>query len=111
VKPPKTKPLPAARKQSVSKTSPGFNGNGHGGQVKKPRKSKEVSYRDDDEGEESEEEATTMTLTQKQELAEKIQVADGDTLTKAIQIIQQSTNLGAVSMIRVGCGDGRLIWG
>jgi hypothetical protein len=42
-----------------------------------------------------------LTLTQKQELAEKIQVADGDTLTKAIEIIQQSTNLGAVSGIAI----------
>jgi bromodomain-containing factor 1 len=66
-----------------------------------PRKSKDVSYRDEDDGEESEEETTNLTLTQKQELAEKIQVADGDTLTKAIEIIQQSTNLGAVSGIAI----------
>ncbi len=38
-----------------------------------------------------------MTMTQKQELAEKIQVADGDTLAKAIQIIQVNTGLGGVS--------------
>ncbi|WWD22326.1 hypothetical protein CI109_106817 [Kwoniella shandongensis] len=82
------------RKQSVSKHSPGINGNGHS---KKPKKVKEtaVSYQDDDEDMESDDEPTTMTLTQKQELAEKIQLADADTLQKAITIIQQTTNLGA----------------
>ena len=98
----------AARKQSVSKVSPGVNGNGTS---KKPRKSKDFVYRDDEDME-SEEESSSITLIQKQDLAEKIQVADGDTLSKAIAIIQQSTNLGGVSVPdsgidypKVACAD------
>ncbi|ORY31924.1 hypothetical protein BCR39DRAFT_479450 [Naematelia encephala] len=81
----------AGRKQSVAKTSPGLNGNG---QMKKPRKSKEIVFKGEEEDEDSEAEGQAMTLTQKQDLAEKIQVADGDTLSKAIRIIQSTTNLG-----------------
>ncbi|KAK8845381.1 hypothetical protein IAR55_006094 [Kwoniella newhampshirensis] len=93
-KPKASKASASQRKQSVSKFSPGVNGNGH---PKKPKKAKEpiASYNDEDEEMESDEEPTTMTLTQKQELAEKIQLADADTLQKAITIIQQTTNLGA----------------
>ncbi|WWC67087.1 uncharacterized protein I206_100994 [Kwoniella pini CBS 10737] len=87
------------RKQSnAAKHSPGVNGNGHGGQssAKKSKKSKEINYRDEDDDMESEDEQpNTITLTQKQELAEKIQEADGDTLQQAIIIIQQTTNLGS----------------
>ncbi|WRT63592.1 uncharacterized protein IL334_000515 [Kwoniella shivajii] len=84
------------RKQSTAKYSPGVNGNGHPA-PKKSKKTKEVlAYKDEDEDMESEEEEpSTITLTQKQELAEKIQSADGDTLHAAIAIIQQTTNLGA----------------
>ncbi|WWC57843.1 uncharacterized protein I303_100378 [Kwoniella dejecticola CBS 10117] len=86
------------RKQSnAAKQSPGVNGNGHGAQssAKKSKKTKEV-YRDEDEDMESEDEpSNTITLTQKQELAEKIQEADGNTLQEAITIIQKTTNLGS----------------
>lgn len=92
------------RKHSL-KASPGVNGNGH---AKKPRKSKEMAYKDEDDEMDSEEEGQAMTLTQKQELAEKIQVAESDVLSKAIQIIQQSTKLGAVSGLQLICN--LLIW-
>ncbi|WVQ94014.1 hypothetical protein IAU59_001092 [Kwoniella sp. CBS 9459] len=83
------------RKQSTAKQSPGINGNGHA-PAKKSKKTKEtLQYKDEDEEMDSDDEPTTMTLTQKQELAEKIQVADADVLQKAITIIQQTTNLGA----------------
>ncbi len=88
---PKQKKASSSRKQSVTKASPGLNGNVHS---RKPRKSKELGYDDEPD---SEEEAATMTLTQKQELAEKIQVAENVVLSKAIQIIQQTTALGSVS--------------
>lgn len=90
---PKPKPSKAiARKQSVTKQSPGLNGHA---QTKKPRKSKEAVYKEEEDLE-SEEESGAMTMTKKQELATKIQQADGETLNKAIQIIQASTNLGNV---------------
>ncbi|WVF66399.1 hypothetical protein IAT40_001139 [Kwoniella sp. CBS 6097] len=86
---------PSQRKQSVAKQSPGVNGNGHA-PTKKSKKTKEVAqFKDEDEDMDSDDEPTSMTLTQKQELAEKIQVADADILQKAITIIQQTTNLGA----------------
>jgi CHASE3 domain sensor protein len=70
-----------------------LNGNGNG-----PKKAgrKSAGFRDEEELE-SEEENGVMTMTQKQELAEKIQLADENTLAKAVQIIQQTTNVGAVS--------------
>lgn len=83
-----------ARKQSVSKMSPGLGSNGHA-QPKKPRKSKDISYRDDDDADSDDEGA--ITLAQKQELAEKMGNTDADTLNKAILIIQQTTDLGSVS--------------
>lgn len=93
----KSKPPKGARKQSMQKMSPGLNGNGNGSGPKKGRKSKD--YREDD-GDESEEDSGTVTLSQKQELAEKIQLADGETLNKAIEIITTTTSLGAVSTAR-----------
>lgn len=81
----------------MQKMSPGLNGNGNGSGPKKGRKSKD--YREDD-GDESEEDSGTVTLSQKQELAEKIQLADGETLNKAIEIITTTTSLGAVSTAR-----------
>ncbi|RXK37656.1 hypothetical protein M231_05068 [Tremella mesenterica] len=76
---------PKARKQSVSKVSPGVNGH-----AKKPRKSKEASFKEEEE----EEEETALTMTQKQELADKMGAADEDTLGKAIAIIQATTTIG-----------------
>lgn len=110
-RPKKSKPA-TSRKQSVSqaKTSPGINGNGYGGSgaaPKKPRKSREVNYQED--GYESEEEVTTISLTQKQELAEKITHADGVTLQKAIQIIAESTGLDGVSYYESRCKGDKLI--
>ncbi|WWD06100.1 hypothetical protein V865_004185 [Kwoniella europaea PYCC6329] len=94
-KPKTTKAGSQQRKPSVAKHSPGVNGNGHSA-AKKSKKTKEAVYRDEDEDMESEEEDTTaITLTQKQELAEKITQADEQTLQEAITIIQQTTNLGA----------------
>ncbi|WWC85549.1 uncharacterized protein L201_000413 [Kwoniella dendrophila CBS 6074] len=94
-KPKQAKAASAQRKQSTAKQSPGVNGNGHSS-AKKSKKAKEIAYKDEDEDMESEEEeSNTITLTQKQELADKIQEADGNTLQEAITIIQQTTNLGA----------------
>ncbi|WVR03392.1 hypothetical protein IAU60_000383 [Kwoniella sp. DSM 27419] len=85
-----------SRKQSTAKYSPGANGNGHGAPKKAKKSSQTQQFRDEDDDMDSEDEpTTTMTLTQKQELAEKIQLADADVLQKAITIIQQTTNLGA----------------
>ena len=90
----RAKKASSARKQSTSvKASPGLNGHG---QSKKPRKSKESAFRGEDDLD-SEEDNGTINLTQKQELADKIQRADGDTLSEAIQIIQETTKLGSVS--------------
>lgn len=91
---PKKSKKGGARKQSVSKLSPGPGSNGHA-QPKKPRKSKDVSYRDDDDAESDDE--GHITLAQKQELAEKMGNTDAETLNKAIIIIQQTTDLGSVS--------------
>ena len=116
--PKKAKPAPVRKQSTASaapKRSPGVNGsssshanhghgNGHAAPApqaspvpKKPRKSKDVSYKDDDGGYGDSDEEPEMSMTQKQELAEKIQVADGDTLSKAIKIIQTSTGLDGVS--------------
>ena len=118
--PKKAKPAPVRKQSTASaapKRSPGVNGsssshanhghgNGHAAPApqaspvpKKPRKSKDVSYKDDDGGYGDSDEEPEMSMTQKQELAEKIQVADGDTLSKAIKIIQTSTGLDGVSLI------------
>ncbi|KAL1412072.1 transcription initiation at TATA-containing promoter protein [Vanrija albida] len=93
-RPPKRKPKPqkpvkAQRKYSTtSKASPGANGHSA---PKKPRKQKEVpAYREDAD---SEEELQSITIQQKQELAEKIQVAEADILSQAVQIIQASTQI------------------
>jgi len=58
--------------------------------AKKPKKQDEDFS--DDEGR-----SATVTMAQKQELADKIQVADGEILNQAIVIIQQSMPLGDVS--------------
>lgn len=84
------------RKQSLPKTSPGFGTNGH---AKKPRKSRDVVYKDDDEAESEDDINGQITLAQKQELADKMGMADGDTLQKAITIIQQTQDLGSVSCL------------
>ena len=86
----------APRKQSVTKASPGLNGNGR---PKKPRKSKEMAYMEDDDEMNSEEMGAAITLTQKQELAEKIQVAEEDVIKKAVEIIKQTQTLGSVSPV------------
>lgn len=92
----------APRKQSVShtqKASPGANGNGYAQPQKK--KKKDVSYQEDNgfAGEDSgDEEVSNITLTQKQELAEKITQADPSTLAKAIDLISKSTGLDGVSL-------------
>lgn len=83
------KPKPAPRKYSTSKPSPGANG-----VAKKPRKSKEASYRDDDDDDDdSDDELSSITIAQKQELAEKINTADAHILTAAIEIIQSTTHI------------------
>ena len=117
--PKKAKPA-VQRKQSTASAapkgrSPSMNGAGPSGQhgsnghaahatapvpspaPKKPRKSKDISYKDDDGGYGDSDDEPAMSMTQKQELAEKIQLADGDTLSKAIKIIQNSTGLDGVS--------------
>jgi bromodomain-containing factor 1 len=77
------------RKQSLAKTSPGLaNGNG-----KKARKPKDISYRDDEDDEE-----IILTTTQKTDLANKIQNADGVTLSKAVSIIQTAQDVAEVSL-------------
>lgn len=54
-------------------------------------------YREDDDESEEEEDISHLSHAQKQELAEKIGQTDGETLSKVISIIQQSTNIGGVS--------------
>lgn len=54
-------------------------------------------YREDDDESEEEEDISQLSHAQKQELAEKIGQTDGETLSKVISIIQQSTNIGGVS--------------
>lgn len=92
---PKTKPAP--RKYSTtSKASPG-GPSANGAAPKKPRKPKpEPSYRDDDE---SDDEVQSITIQQKQELADKIQTADAEVLSQAVQIIQSTTNISGVSCV------------
>lgn len=55
-------------------------------------------YREDDDESEEEEDISQLSHAQKQELAEKIGQTDGETLSKVISIIQQSTNIGGVSL-------------
>lgn len=98
---PAKKAKKAGRKQSISKGSPGLGSNGHG-PVKKGRKSKDISYRDDDDAD-SDEDSGTITLAQKQELADKMGNTDAETLNKAILIIQQTTDLGSVSFRCTSC--------
>lgn len=101
---PKKSKKPLQRKQSMPKTSPGFGTNGH---AKKPRKSRDVVYKDDDEAESEDDINGQITLAQKQELADKMGMADGETLQKAITIIQQTQDLGSVSSLSavVSCAD------
>lgn len=104
---PKQSPTPNGASSSHSHAHPSAsNGHAHAAPApapspapKKPRKSKDVSYKDDDGGYGDSDEEPEMSMTQKQELAEKIQVADGDTLNKAIKIIQSSTGLDGVSLL------------
>ena len=91
--PKKPKAGGVVRKQSMSKVSPGLNG--HGG-PKKPRKSKEANFREEEDEYESEEE-TRLTLSQKQELADKMTSVDAVTLNKAVELIQSTTDIGEVS--------------
>jgi len=91
---PKQAPPKPARKYSTSKPSPSANGNGV---PKKPRKPKEQpSYREE---EDSDDEVQTITITQKQELAEKIQVAEAEVLAAAVEIIQSTTQISGVSTL------------
>ncbi|TXT07389.1 hypothetical protein VHUM_03109 [Vanrija humicola] len=92
---PAAKPAKAQRKYSTtSKSSPGANGHSA---PKKPRKQKEApAYRDDAD---SDEELQSITINQKQELAEKIQIAEADILSQAVQIIQASTQISGVSVV------------
>jgi bromodomain-containing factor 1 len=78
----------------MSKMSPGPGSNG---MAKKPRKAKDVSYRDDDEAESEEESNGQITMAQKQELASSMENVNPEVLQQVIQIIQQSTDLGSVS--------------
>lgn len=80
-----------SRKNSTVKTSPGL-GNGH---AKKARKPKDISYRDDDG--DDDDEPVNLTTSQKTDLAEKIQNADGSVLQRAITIIQKAQDVGSVS--------------
>lgn len=92
-KPKAPKAAPRPRKYSTSKPSPSSNANGV---AKKPRKIKETMYREEDD-DDSEDEIQTITIAQKQELAEKIQVAETEILGQAVQIIQSTTNISGVS--------------
>ncbi|WVN87363.1 uncharacterized protein L203_102541 [Cryptococcus depauperatus CBS 7841] len=90
----KSKPKPAPRKSSISKPSPvNTNGSTQFKKQKKPLKDTSVIYRDDDY-ESEEEEVGELSHAQKQELAEKIGMTDGETLNKVVSIIRQTTNLG-----------------
>jgi len=73
-------------------------GPGSNGTVKKPRKSKDISYRDEDDAESEEEPSGQITMAQKQELASSMENVEPDVLQQVIQIIQQSTDLGSVSV-------------
>ena len=55
-----------------------------------------MAFKDDDEVD-SEEEARNVTMSQKQELAEKINQVDEATLTKAVDIIKETMQLSSVS--------------
>lgn len=68
---------PKPKKQSVSAPSAGGPSSGQ------PKKQKKKADEDDDP-------ALSVSMAQKQELADKIQHADGDILTRAIGIIQDS---------------------
>lgn len=81
-----------ARKGSTVK-SPGAS-NGH---AKKARKPKDVSYRDDDG--DDDDEVVNLTTSQKTDLAEKIQNADGSVLQRAITIIQKAQDVGSVCLL------------
>ncbi|AAW46194.2 hypothetical protein CNBK1170 [Cryptococcus deneoformans B-3501A] len=90
----KSKPKTAPRKSSVSKPSPNINGNSQPKKSKKAPKEANLMYREDDDESEEEEDISHLSHAQKQELAEKIGQTDGETLSKVISIIQQSTNIG-----------------
>lgn len=94
----KSKPKTAPRKSSISKPSPNVNGNGQPKKPKKASKEANLMYREDDDESEEEEDISQLSHAQKQELAEKIGQTDGETLSKVISIIQQSTNIGGVSL-------------
>ena len=94
-KPKKTKSSGA--RKSFSKASPS-RPNGHAGSSKKSKKTKETKFKDDEEPD-SEEEARNVTLSQKQELAEKIQQVDEATLSKAVDIIKETTALSSVCLL------------
>jgi bromodomain-containing factor 1 len=76
------------RKQSTARASPTY-GNGT---AKKPRKSRDVGYREDDD-----DEIVEISSHQKEVLAEKIQSADPETLNKALEIIARTQNVASVS--------------
>lgn len=69
----------------------------NGSAAKKVKKAKDVGVYPEDE--EADEEDFVVSTAQKEELADKIQKTDGGTLQKAIEIIQQTTQLGAVSLL------------
>ena len=78
----------------MTQMSPGIGSNG---MSKKPRKSKDVSYRDEDDAESEEEPSGQINMAQKQELANSMANVEPDVLQQVIQIIQQSMDLGSVS--------------
>jgi hypothetical protein len=91
-KPKRKTKAPKPAKPRPSKSSPNVNGNGAAKKARKPKE--QASYRDDDD---SDDEVQTITITQKQELAEKIQVAEAETLEAAVRIIQSTTQISGVS--------------
>jgi len=90
--PPPPPPPPKAKKTSTGGSAAGGGGGGSGAPKKAKKPKKQDEDFSDDEGR-----SATVTMAQKQELADKIQVADGEILNQAIVIIQQSMPLGDVS--------------
>ncbi|ORX33563.1 hypothetical protein BD324DRAFT_639326 [Kockovaella imperatae] len=94
---PKKKTKPSGGRKSFSKSSPGANG--HGG-PKKSKKNRDMVFKDEEEPD-SEEEAKNLTMSQKQELAEKINQVDESVLTKAVDIIKETMQLSSEQEIEL----------
>ncbi len=90
-----SKPKPA-KNGHASGSKPRKSGGANGAPNGKARR-ESAAYDDDDDDDEEQADVGDVTLEQKQELAEKIQLAGEVVLNQAITIIQETTSLGDVS--------------